>query len=311
MTHMRRNSLLALLLTASVAVSGCSSISKMNPFNKGDDGPTETAAEGERIAIVAADQTLEVAEALKGADFFLPTPEVNTSWSQAGGSPDQASSHPEAGGSLSVAWKRGFGEGSNRGSHVTAPPVAADGKIFVMDGGAAVSAIDGQTGAVRWKVDLRPGSRRDKEAFGGGLAFVDGKLYVTSGYRFAAQLDANTGAVLWKTTTEQPLHAAPTISGGRLFVVAVDNTLLTFDTATGAAGWNYQALSEPARQVVDWSTAPGVPHREGDTHRTRRARHAPGTRQERRSRSKCLHEPERRICSWPSSAAGSRRRSRG
>jgi len=255
MTHMRRNSLLALLLTASVAVSGCSSISKMNPFNKGDDGPTETAAEGERIAIVAADQTLEVAEALKGADFFLPTPEVNTSWSQAGGSPDQASSHPEAGGSLSVAWKRGFGEGSNRGSHVTAPPVAADGKIFVMDGGAAVSAIDGQTGAVRWKVDLRPGSRRDKEAFGGGLAFVDGKLYVTSGYRFAAQLDANTGAVLWKTTTEQPLHAAPTISGGRLFVVAVDNTLLTFDTATGAAGWNYQALSEPARILAASSPA--------------------------------------------------------
>ncbi|MES3028356.1 MAG: PQQ-binding-like beta-propeller repeat protein [Pseudomonadota bacterium] len=255
MTHMRRTSLLALLLTASVAVSGCSSISKMNPFNKGDDGPTETAAEGERIAIVAADQTLEVAEALKGADFFLPTPEVNASWSQAGGSPDQTTNHPEAGGSLSVAWKRGFGDGSNRGSHVTAPPVAADGKVFVMDGGAAVSAIDGQTGAVLWKADLRPGSRRDKEAFGGGLAFVDGKLYVTSGYRFAAQLDANTGAVLWKTTTEQPLHAAPTVSGGRLFVVAVDNTLLTFDTTTGAAGWNYQALSEPARILAASSPA--------------------------------------------------------
>ena len=82
MTHMRRNSLLALLLTASVAVSGCSTIGKMNPFNKGDDGPQETAAEGERIAIVAADQTLEVAEALKGADFFLPTPETNASWAQ-------------------------------------------------------------------------------------------------------------------------------------------------------------------------------------------------------------------------------------
>lgn len=260
MTHMRRNSLLALLLTASVAVSGCSTIGKMNPFNKGDDGPRETAAEGERIAIVAADQTLEVAEALKGADFFLPTPETNTSWAQPGGTPDQAISHPEAGGSLSIAWKRSFGEGSNRGYHVTAPPVAADGKIFVMDGGAAVSAIDGQTGSVLWKVDMRPGSRRDKEAFGGGLAFANGKLYVTSGYRFAAQLDAGTGAVLWKTTTEQPLHAAPTVSGDRLFVVAIDNTLMTFDTATGVAGWNYQALSEPARILA--ASSPAV---QGDT----------------------------------------------
>lgn len=255
MTPMRRNSLLALLLTASVAVSGCSTISNLNPFNRGDDGPEETAAEGERIAIVAADQTLEVAEALKGADFFLPTPETNASWSQPGGSPDRPNNHPEAGGSLNIAWKRSFGEGSDRGSHVTAPPVAADGKIFVMDGGASVSAIDGQSGSVLWKVDLRPGSRRDKEAFGGGLAFADGKLYVTSGYRFAAQLDAATGAVGWKTTTEQPLHAAPSVSGGRVFVVAVDNTLLTFDTATGAAGWTYQALSEPARILAASSPA--------------------------------------------------------
>lgn len=260
MTPMRRNSLLALLLTASVAVSGCSTIGKLNPFNKGDDGPQETAAEGERIAIVAADQTLEVAEALKGGDFFLPTPETNSSWALPGGTPEQAVGHPEAGGSLSVAWKRNFGQGSGRGAHVTAPPVAANGKIYVMDGEASVSALDAQSGSQIWKVNLRPDSRRDKEAFGGGLAVVDGKLYVTSGYRFAAQLNADTGAVLWRTTTEQPLHAAPTVSGGRVFVVAVDNTLLTFDTATGAPGWNYQALSESARILA--ASSPAV---SGDT----------------------------------------------
>lgn len=110
MTSMRRTSLLALFLAASVAVTGCSTVNRLNPFNKGDEGPQETASEGERIAIVAADQTLEVAEALKGADFFLPTPEANASWSLPGGSPEQSMSHVESSG-LSVAWKRGFGQG--------------------------------------------------------------------------------------------------------------------------------------------------------------------------------------------------------
>ncbi len=247
MTSMRRTSLLALFVAASVAVTGCSTVNRLNPFDGDDDAPQETAAEGERIAIVASDQKLEVAEALKGADFFLPTPEARAEWPLPGGTPEQAAGHPDAGGSLSVAWKRGFGEGSDRGHHVMSPPVAANGKIYVMDGGATVTAFDMQSGSEVWRVNLRPDSRRDKEAFGGGLALADGKLFVTSGYRFAAQVNADTGAVVWRTTTEQPIHAAPTVSGGRMFAIAVDNTLLTFDTATGAEGWTYQALSEPAR----------------------------------------------------------------
>ena len=260
MTSMRRTRLLALFVAASVAVSGCSTVSRLNPFNKGDEGPQETAAEGERIPIVQADQTLEVAEALKGADFFVPTPEAVAAWPLPGGTPEQAMGHVEAGGGLAVAWKRGFGKGSGRGAHVTAPPVSAGGRIFVMDGEAAVSAIDAQSGAQVWKAELQPRNKRDKEAFGGGLAFADGKLYVTSGYRFAAQLNADTGAVLWRTATEQPIHAAPTVSGGRVFAVAIDNTLMTFDAATGAEGWNYQALSEPARILA--ASSPAV---SGDT----------------------------------------------
>jgi outer membrane protein assembly factor BamB len=97
-------------------------------------------------------------------------------------------------------------------------------------------------------------------AFGGGLAVSEGKLIVTSGYRFVAQLNADTGAVLWRTQTEQPIHAAPTISGGRVFVVSIDNTLLTFDFATGDEGWTYQALSEPARILA--ASSPAV---SGDT----------------------------------------------
>ncbi|CAN5577081.1 PQQ-like beta-propeller repeat protein [soil metagenome] len=250
---------LALLLTAALAASGCSTISRLNPFPK-KEAPGEVASEGERIAIIAFDQKVEVAEGLKGADFFLPDPAPVTEWTMPGGTLENSVGHVAAGGSLQVAWKRGFGQKSDRGAHVTAPPVAANGKIFVMDGEATVSAHDAQSGAEVWKVNLRPDSKRDKEAFGGGIAIADGKLYVASGYRFIAQLNADTGAVGWKVPTEQPIHAAPTVSGGRLFVVAVDNTLLSYNTADGMPSWTYQALSESSR--ILGASSPAV---SGDT----------------------------------------------
>ena len=61
---------LALLLAVTV-LAGCSTVSRLNPFDKKDDTPAELAGEGQRISIIAADQVLEPAEALKGARIFV------------------------------------------------------------------------------------------------------------------------------------------------------------------------------------------------------------------------------------------------
>lgn len=251
----RRKLLLVALLASSVAVSGCSTISRLNPFDK-DKGPAEVASEGKRISIVPEDQQMIPADALKGVDFFLPPATDLTAWPLPGGTREQSIEHVEAAPSLAIAWKRGFGAGSNKSRFLTAPPVMADGKVFVMDADGDVSARDARSGAEVWRRTVRPSTgRRDKVASGGGLAYADGKLYVSSGYRGVAQLDATTGAIGWSTVTEQPIHAAPTVADGRVFVVALDNTLLTFDAATGAPGWSYQALSEPARILAASSPA--------------------------------------------------------
>jgi outer membrane protein assembly factor BamB len=255
----RRSRLTAFALVAAFALSGCSTVGKINPFHgKSKD---KDVAEGERIDVVVSDQKLQQAESLKGADFYLPAPAPVDAWPLPGRTLEQSTENVAIGGGLSVAWRHGFGEGSGRGAHVTAPPVAADGKVFVMDGEAKVSALDARTGREVWRTDIRPTeNKRDKTAFGGGVAYADGKVYVTSGFRVVAQLDAGTGAVGWRTFTEQPVHAAPTVAGGRVIAVAIDNTLLTFDAATGAPGWNYQALSEPARLIG--ASSPAV---SGDT----------------------------------------------
>ena len=251
-------SFLAALLIAALGVSGCATITRFNPFKK---TAAQEVAEGERISIVAADQTLEPAAALKGVDFSIPPATAMADWPLPGGTPEQSTENIEAAPALSIAWKKDIGQSTKGGKFVTAPPVAAGGRIFTMDGEAEVSAHDARSGSEVWRVNLRPtDNKRDKEAFGGGVAFADGKLYVTSGYRQVAQMDAATGAVGWRTRTEEPIHAAPTVVGGRVMVVAVDNTLLTFDAATGAPGWTYQALSESARILS--ASSPAV---QGDT----------------------------------------------
>jgi outer membrane protein assembly factor BamB len=250
---LRRNRLVPVLLVVALGASGCSTLGHLNPF-KGS-GPKETAT-GERISIIPAGEKLEVSESLKGADFALPAPTAVTDWPLPGGTLEQSVQHVDAAPNLAIAWRRSIGRGSGRGFYITAPPIAVGGRIYTMDAEAGVSAHDAQTGAEVWRTNIRPtDNRRDREGFGGGIAYANGKLYVSSGFRQVVQLDATTGVMGWRTRTEQPIHAAPTVIDGRVMVVALDNSFLTFDAATGAPGWTYQALSEPARILAASSPA--------------------------------------------------------
>jgi outer membrane protein assembly factor BamB len=253
---MRSNakSLVAVLMIAALGASGCSTISRINPFHGAT--PKEAATEGERISIISADQKLEPAEALKGVDFALPPLEAMAEWPLPGGTPEQAVGNVNASPSLVIAWRKGIGKASKEGELIIAPPVEAAGKVFTLDAQASVTAHDARTGAAIWRVNMRPtDNKRDREGFGGGLAYAGGKLYMTSGFRLVAQIDAATGRVGWRARTEQPIHGAPTVFGGRVMAVALDNTLLTFDAATGAPGWTYQALAESARILAAASPA--------------------------------------------------------
>jgi outer membrane protein assembly factor BamB len=241
----------AVVVALAVGLSGCSTVrstvGKLNPFDRGEKASKTTATEGQRISIIAFQPKVEATASLKGQDFYLPPAQPLASWPLPGGTPEQSIEHVQAGDSLRVAWRRGFGKGTDRKHHVMAPPVEADGRVFVMDGDSSVSAIDAGSGQVVWRTELPSRSKRDKDAFGGGLAYAGGKLYVVSGQRYVAQLDAATGSILWRTDTDSPIHAAPTVANGRVFAVSTDDVLTAWDANTGQEIWNYQALVEPAR----------------------------------------------------------------
>ena len=244
---------LVALLAISMAVTGCVHIK--NPF-KGEGSHSKYKGTGKRVPIATFDQSLKISDALKGQDFYLPEPQPVVAWPDPSGPLDQPVENAQAGKSFTIAWKSGIGAGSARKTYITASPVTGDGRIYTMDGAARVSAFDQASGRMIWRADVAPRAKHEKEGFGGGLAFADGHLFVSSGYRFVASIDAATGKVDWSTATQAPVHAAPTVSGGRVIVESVDDNLMTFDAQTGVAGWTYQAIEEPARILA--ATSPTV-----------------------------------------------------
>ncbi len=247
---------LGVLAMAALMLAACSTVSKvgsLNPFHgKGRGG---LKVQGTRIPVIALNDQLQVASALKGQDFYLPPAAPLADWPLPGGNAEQSIENVEAAPAFAIAWKRGFGTGYSRHHFDMAPPIAAGGKIFLMDGAAEVSAHDARTGAQLWRTNIQPRAKRHYEVFGGGLAYADGKLYASSGAREVVQLDAASGAIGWRTPTDAPIHAAPTVVDGRVLVADLNDQLMAFDAATGAQQWAYQALSEPARILAASSPA--------------------------------------------------------
>jgi outer membrane protein assembly factor BamB len=258
MTFRRNASVIATCLVAAGALQlgACSTVKKANPFHGRASAAPRTEA-GQRISLLELNDQLKVSDSLKGQDFFLPPAQPQADWPVPGGSLEQSVEHVAAAPEFQIAWRRTFGAKSARHADVMAPPIIADGKIFVMDGNADVSAHDAKTGAQLWRIDLRPKVKhdRDREGFGGGLAYSNGKIYAASGYRLVAELDASNGHVDWLTHTDAPVHDAPTVADGRVYAIDVDDELLTFNAANGTPDWTYQALTEPARMLVASSPA--------------------------------------------------------
>ncbi|MEG1453750.1 PQQ-binding-like beta-propeller repeat protein, partial [Brevundimonas sp.] len=258
---MNRSLKIVLMCGLAATVASCGTVKRVLPFTNKDDGPKAVATQGERISILEFEQQLAPSPALSGRDFFVPGPQAVTAWPQPGRNAESEVGHVIAAPEFTIAWRRDIGASSDRMAQVMAPPVAADGRIFVMDGEAAVSAVDAASGSVIWKKTVGIGERdagrrrfgislgggSSGGGFGGGVAVADNKVFVASGYRSVTALNAATGEVVWTHETELPIHNAPTVSGGRVYVIDVDNQLIALDMATGTQSWTYRGITEPAR----------------------------------------------------------------
>jgi outer membrane protein assembly factor BamB len=260
------------LLVAAVALTagGCGITDTMG---KWFSSPHKSKIRGERISIMASDESVKPDPTLKDIAVELPAPYKNTEWAQPGGYASNAMHHLEANGPLQVIWEADAGAGSKDRSRLTASPIVAAGKIYVLDAKARVYAFNAQNGEEAWHVSVAPPGDRDlvsmltlgvfgedkrvdaSKGFGGGIAYDGGKLYATTGFGDVVALDAASGKELWRKNFGVPIANAPVINGGRLFVASIDNHMHALAASNGRELWDQQGISENAGILVSTSAA--------------------------------------------------------
>ena len=217
---------------------------------------------GERYPVLSLDEGITADPSLVGREILLPPPTAGDSWSQPGGSADNAPGHLAVarslggGRELQRVWEVKAGRGSSVDSFLTAPPIVADGRVYILDAEAQASAFDAASGARLWSVDLVPEEEDEDEGFGGGLAYADGNIFVSTGFGDLFALDAGDGERIWRANVGVPFRAAPTVADGRMFVKTYDNTMAAYDAATGEQLWLHQGVSEVA--AILGATSPAV-----------------------------------------------------
>ena len=261
------------LLLAGLLLASCSSI----PFIGGDDEPdAEEAAEAakeetDRIPALPVDEALIPDIRFMGQPVPIPPAFANDAWTQPGGEPDHAMHHLAAPETLARVWRAEIGAGGTDRSPLTAPPVAAGGRVFAMDNEARVTAYDAATGEPVWSTAVTPEpeaedrkfyqvfgmgkTKMEEVGFGGGIALDGGRVFLVSGFGTAAALDQATGEVVWTADLPAPVRNPPTAANGKLYAITVGNQAIALDQATGETAWTYESFEEAARFLSSASPA--------------------------------------------------------
>jgi outer membrane protein assembly factor BamB len=261
---------LALLTVVALLLGGCAVTDQVG---KWFSSPHKSKIRGERISIMATDDSVKPDPTLKDIKVELPPPYRNTEWTQPGGFASNAVHHLMASGPLQQIWQADAGTGSRTKSRLTASPIVAAGKVFVLDSKARVFAFNAQNGEQAWHVSVAPHGDQDlvnmltfgafgedkridsSKGFGGGIAFDNGILYATTGFGDVVALNAGTGKELWRKNFGVPIANAPVINGGRLFVASIDNHLHAIAASNGRELWDHQGITENAGIMVSTSAA--------------------------------------------------------
>ena len=263
--------IMAAVAAAALLLGGCAVTDKIGGWFSG--GPHKSKLKGQRISVMSFDESVKPDPTLKDIGVILPPPYRNTEWPEPGGYADNAMYHLEAPGPLQQVWDQDAGDGSDSDSRLTAPPIVAGGKIYVLDARARVFAFDANSGEPAWHTSVAPlgkqglfnmlslgmfgeDTRADPtKGFGGGIAFDGGRLFATTGFGNVVALDAASGKVLWRVSVGVPIFDAPVANGGRVFVSTQDNHFHVFAESNGRELWDHQGISESAGILTSTSAA--------------------------------------------------------
>ena len=225
---------LLLVLAASSTLGGCAVLDGM----RGDAGKkNNTPTVGSRVAILGTERDTDIDPALANVAVTLPPAYINEAWAQPGGNASKSPGHVELSQGLKRVWTASV-KGANPRARLAASPVMSDGRLYVVDTTARVTAFDANTGAQIWSNALEVKNDGKSSRYGGGVSATATNVFATNGVGDVASLAADTGALVWKKRPAGPLRGAPTLSNGNLYVMTQDNQIYALRQSDGEPQWN-------------------------------------------------------------------------
>ena len=225
---------LLLVLAASTTLGGCAVLDGV----RGDAGKkNNTPTVGSRVAILGTERDTDIDPALANVAVTLPPATINEAWAQPGGNASKSPGHVELSQGLKRIWTASV-TGANPRARLAASPVMSDGRLYVVDTTARVTAFDANTGAQIWSNALEVKNDGKSSRYGGGVSATATNVFATNGVGDVASLAADTGALIWKKRPAGPLRGAPTLSNGNLYVMTQDNQIYALRQSDGEPQWN-------------------------------------------------------------------------
>jgi len=121
---------------------------------------------------------------------------------------------------------------------ISAKPVIADDKIFILTRDGYLSAFDEVSLKQLWTVDIV--SKKSKSDYiSGGIAYHDGKLFVTNGSRTFAIIDSNNGNIIFSKQFPDILITKPVIQGNVAILQTMGNQTYFLDLISKVIIWDH------------------------------------------------------------------------
>ena len=133
--------------------------------------------------------------------------------------------------SLVRQWSASVGSGT-KNYLISLRPTANRDTVFAADYEGQVTALDVDTGEVRWQTELNV-PVTGGVGYGAGLVMVgtvEGEVYT---------LDADDGSVLWTSQVSSEILSSPKSNGEIVVVHSIDNKMVALDAKTGEELWQH------------------------------------------------------------------------
>ncbi|WP_112309748.1 outer membrane protein assembly factor BamB family protein [Pseudogemmobacter bohemicus] len=224
-------------------------------------GERELILPGERVdvrEVLEGSASRDAGAVARSVPISLPGQQNNAEWAQRGGNARHDAPHAALRANPQLAFATSIGEGSSRRHRIAAAPVVAGGRVFTIDAAMVASAVS-TSGTLLWQADLTPATDRGGRVSGGGLAAEGGKVYASTAYGEVIAMDAASGQMLWRQRVDSPVHGAPAVADGVVYVAGRDGLAWALNAADGKVQW--QVIGTPGTAGYMGAAAPTVSDR--------------------------------------------------